>query len=237
MTRVYGYARISRKEQSIDRQIRNIKTAYPEAVIVQEAYTGTKLDGREKMLWLASRVKAGDTIVFDSVSRMSRNAAEGVALYEDLFRRGVELVFLKEHHIDTATYKAALAEGVPMTGTAVDCILEGVNKYLMALARQQITLAFDQAQKEVDDMRQRTREGIETARLEGKQIGQQAGRKLCVKKAGPAKETIRKYSRGFDGDLTDIEVMKLAGVSKNTYYRYKREMAAGNNTTSTHTRV
>ena len=34
---VYGYCRISRKEQSIDRQIRNIKAAYPEAIIIQEA--------------------------------------------------------------------------------------------------------------------------------------------------------------------------------------------------------
>ena len=43
----YGYARISRKKQNIERQVRNIKAQYPAAVIVQEAYTGTKLDRRE----------------------------------------------------------------------------------------------------------------------------------------------------------------------------------------------
>ena len=41
-------------------------------------------------------IKPGDTILFDSVSRMSRNAAEVTALYEQLFNRGVELVFLKK---------------------------------------------------------------------------------------------------------------------------------------------
>ena len=67
-------------------------------------------------------------------------------------------------YIDTATYKRALANGVPMTGTNVDCILKGVNEYLMTLAREQIIIAFVQAEKEVADLHQRTREGIETAR-------------------------------------------------------------------------
>ena len=48
----------------------------------------------------------------------------------------------------------------------------GINQYLMALAKEQIRLAFDQAEKEVEDLHQRTREGIQTARLNGKQTGQ-----------------------------------------------------------------
>lgn len=227
MGKVYGYARISRKEQNIDRQLRNIRSAYPYAIMLQEAYTGTHVDGRVEFEKLLKTVKAGDTIVFDSVSRMSRNAAEGIAIYEQLFNQGVDLVFLKEHHIDTATYKKAMDTGVPMTGTTVDIILKAVNEYLLALAREQIALAFDQAQKEVDDLHQRTREGIETARLNGKQIGQQRGRRLTVKKAAPAKETIRKYSRDFDGTLADADVIQLAKISRGSYYKYKRELAQG----------
>lgn len=227
MCKVYGYARISRKEQNIDRQVRNIRAAFPDAIMVQEAYTGTRVDGRTQFEKLLKTVKAGDTIVFDSVSRMSRNASEGYALYERLFTQGVGLVFLKERHIDTATYKDALTNGVPMTGTTVDYILEGINKYMLALARQQIALAFAQAQKEVDDLHQRTREGIETARLNGKQIGQQQGRKLNVKKATAAKEIIRKYSRDFDGTLADAEVIQLAGIARGTYYKYKGELSKG----------
>lgn len=163
-------------------------------------------------------------IVFDSVSRMSRNAEDGFTVYEELFNRGVSLVFLKEHHIDTSTYKKAMESSVPMTGTAVDCILQGVNQYLMALAKEQIRLAFDQAEKEVDDLHQRTREGIQTARLNGKQIGQRQGAKLTTKKSIAAKEVILKHSKDFGGSLTDADVMRLAGLARNTYYKYKREL-------------
>ncbi len=111
---IYGYARISTPKQSIDRQIRNIKSSCPAAVIVQEAYTGTKLD-REQWNKLTRNLRTGDTIIFDSVSRMSRNAAEGYAAYEELYKKGINLVFLKEPHINTQTFKSALSSALPMT--------------------------------------------------------------------------------------------------------------------------
>lgn len=220
---VYGYCRISTKQQSIDRQIRNIKAEYDTAVIVTEAYSGTTIN-RPEWNKLHKKVKSGDTIVFDSVSRMSRNADEGFVLYEELYNKGIELVFLKEPHINTATYKQALQNNVSLTGTNVDFILEGVNKYLMALAKEQIRLAFEQSEKEVEDLHQRTREGIATARLNGKQIGQKQGARLTTKKSITAKELIRKHSKDFDGSLSDADCMKLIGLARNTYYKYKREM-------------
>lgn len=220
---VYGYCRISTKQQSIDRQIRNIKAEYNTAVIVTEAYSGTTIN-RPEWNKLHKKVKSGDTIVFDSVSRMSRNADEGFALYEELYNKGIELVFLKEPHINTTTYKQALQNNVSLTGTNVDFILEGVNKYLMALAKEQIRLAFEQSEKEVEDLHQRTREGIATARLNGKQIGQKQGARLTTKKSITAKEVIRKHSKDFDGSLSDADCMKLIGLARNTYYKYKREM-------------
>lgn len=219
----YGYARISRRTQSIERQIRNIRGEYPAAVIVEEVYTGTKIN-RSEWNKLYKRVRADDVIVFDSVSRMSRNADEGFTTYEELYNKGVELVFLKEPHINTATYKKALENNVSMTGTTVDYILEGVNKYLMALAKEQIKLAFEQAEKEVEDLHQRTKEGIETARLNGKQIGQPKGAKLVTKKSKQAKALIKKHSKDFGGSLNDVDCMALTQLSRNTYYKYKREL-------------
>lgn len=221
----YGYCRISTKQQIIERQIRNIKAEYDTAVIVTEAYSGTTTN-RPEWNKLYKKVKTGDSIVFDSVSRMSRNADEGFALYEELYNKGIELVFLKEPHINTATYKKALQNNVSMTGTNVDYILEGVNKYLMALAKEQIKLAFEQSEKEVEDLHQRTREGIATARLNGKQIGQKQGAKLTTKKSIKAKEEIQKYSKEFDGYLSDADCMRMLGLARNTFYKYKREMKA-----------
>lgn len=226
MDSMYGYCRISNPKMSIQRQIRNIKAAYPEAMIIEEAYTGTTIDRKE---WnkLFNTVQAGQTIVFDSVSRMSRNADEGFKAYEELYNRGVELIFLKEPQINTATYKTALNSAVPMTGTNIDYILKGVNQFLLELAREQIKLAFQQAEKEVADLHQRTREGLITAKLNGKQIGRAEGSKIETKKSKTAKEQIKKHSSSFGGTLNDIEVMKLTGLSRNTFYKYKREIKAG----------
>lgn len=222
--RQFGYCRISTAQQSIERQVRNIKAAYPAAIIVQEVYTGTQFQGRKELEKILRQVKAGDAIIFDSVSRMSRDAEEGFEVYQGLFNRGVELIFLKEPHIDTSVYRNAVESSIAMTGTNVDFIIEGINRYLLALAKEQIVIAFDQAEKEVQDLRQRTREGIETARLNGKQIGQRTGAKLKVKKAEKAKVEIVRYSKDFDGQLDDPDVIRLVGVARNTYYRYKKQL-------------
>ncbi|MBR5298185.1 MAG: recombinase family protein [Parabacteroides sp.] len=222
---IYGYVRISTSKQSIERQIRNILAVYPTAIIIQEIFTRTSFNRKE---WpkLFNKVKAGDMIVFDSVSRMSGNAEDGFAAYEELYNRGVELVFLKEKHINTATYKKALEQHVALTGTSVDYILEGINKYLMALAKEQIIIAFEQSEKEVNDLHVRTREGIETARLNGKQIGGVKGSTYNVKKSAEAKKKILTLSSSFSGTLSDADCIKLIGISRNTYYKYKRELLA-----------
>lgn len=224
MCKIYGYCRISTKVQNIERQHRNILVSYPTAIIIDEVYTGTKIYERKEFNKLLSKVVKGDTIVFDSVSRMSRDAQEGFKLYEELFNRGIELVFIKEQHINTETYKKALTNNIQLTGTNVDYILEGINKYLLSLAKEQIIIAFNQAEKEVKDLHQRTKEGIETARLNGKQIGQKQGTKLVTKKSIKFKQDILKYSKDFQGTLSDIDVMRLTNLARNTYYKYKREL-------------
>ena len=105
---VYGYCRVSRKSQNIERQVRNIAAAYPAAHIIKEAYTGTRIEGRKELDKLLRILKPGDTVIFDSASRMSRNSEEAMALYEDLYSRNITLVFLKEPHINTDVYRAAL---------------------------------------------------------------------------------------------------------------------------------
>lgn len=233
MCQIAGYLRISRASQSIERQRRNIKELYPDAVMFEEAFTGTKFSGRKEWERLFNLAISGKVqkIVFDSVSRMSRNAEEGFEVYKSLFNAGVELEFIKEPHINTATYKEALNKqieavktGDEATDELMKAITDGINRYMMKLAEQQIKLAFIQSSKEVEDLHQRTKEGIETARLAGKQIGQQAGRKLKIKKADPAKEIIRKHSKTFGGSLSDKECMELAHIANNTYYKYKKEL-------------
>lgn len=219
----YGYCRISTKKQSIERQIRNIKSIFVDAIIIKEEYTGISTN-RPEWNKLNRNLKSNDTVIFDSVSRMSRNADEGITLYMQMYDKGINLVFLKEPHINTDTYKSALSNAVQLTGDDVDDILIGVNSYLKKLASKQIRIAFEQAEKEVADLHQRTREGIETARLNGKQIGMAKGTTYETKKSKASKTLILKYSRDFNGTLTDKECMRLIGISGNSYYKYKGEL-------------
>lgn len=232
MNSLYGVCRVSTRKQNIQRQIRNIKAQYPNAIIIQDKYTGTKIDGRENFEKLLKIIKAGDTLVFDSVSRMSRNAEEGCQLYEELFNKRINLIFLHESYINTEVYRKALdnqikihlSTGDRATDTFVNAIIEALNKYTIELAKEQIRKAFEQAEKEVKDLQRNTKGGLITAKMNGKQIGQKKGTKLVTKKSKEAKILILKYSKDFNGVLSDTECIKLIGICRNSYYLYKKEL-------------
>ncbi len=94
----------------------------------------------------------------------------------------------------------------------------------MELAKEQIIIAFEQSEKEVSDLHQRTREGIETARKQGKQIGRKKGAKIVTQKSIKAKQDILKFSRDFGGSLSDVDCIRMIGITRNTYYKYKAEL-------------
>lgn len=223
MCTIYGYVRVSTMRQKLQRQIDNIKAVYPDAVIVAEKHTGTTIS-RPEFDKLLKILKQGDTVVFDSVSRMSRTAAEGFKLYKCLYEKGINLIFLKEPTINTEVFRSTAQ--VALTGTDADCIIEGVNKYLMLLAERQIQIAFDQAQKEVEDLHQRISEGLTQAKLNGSQVGREKGRTYETKKSRDMKEKIRMMSKDFDGTMNDKKVIEVLKIARNSYYKYKREMQA-----------
>jgi len=224
MSTVYGYARVSTHQQRLDRQIENIKQADKSAIIFQEKYSGINQD-RPEWRKLLRIVNPGDKIIFDEVSRMSRNAEEGFREYTALFERGVDLVFLKEPHIDTAVYRSALETRIEGVGDEIaDTLIEAINKVLKIVQRQQIESAFASAQKEVDFLHQRISEGVKRAQASGKEVGRREGLKVETKKAKEQKKVILQHSRDFGGSLNDQECMKLTGLSRNTYYKYKREL-------------
>lgn len=228
---IYGYVRVSTRKQKLDRQITNILSAYPSAIIKSEFYTGTTILRPE---WdkLKRKLKCGDIVVFDSVSRMSRNAEEGFTDYQELFHSGICLVFLKEPHINTEVYRQSVNKAMDIevkTGNeAVDEYFSGnmelVNKLLMKLAKQQIKLAFEQAEKEVNDLHQRISEGMRESKAKGNQIGISKGSKLTTKKSVICKNIIKTHCKTFGGTLSDKETIKLCGCSYNSYYKYKKEL-------------
>lgn len=254
---LYGYCRVSTQHQRIDRQKNAIAKAYAgqEVKYFAEKYTGAKID-RPQFNRLLKQVKPGDTIIFDSVSRMSRTASEGMDLYEKLYEAGIDLVFLNEPSINTQVIRSSLEkDALPkiQTGDAdADKVYNGIfdllKEYSMALVKRQVKTAFDQAEKELLDTRERVKGGIASTKknnekilakvAEGKlsrseaekdlkQIGHQTGTKIETKKAIRAKEKILANSKDFNGSLNDIDCIKVCEISRNTFYKYKSELLKG----------
>ena len=259
--KIYGYVRVSTLEQNKERQIKNILDQYPKAVIMTEEYTGKTMD---RPVWskLYSKLKKGDVVVFDEVSRMSRNAEEGFKVYQELFEKGCQLIFLKEPYLNTDVFSGQIQRATVKTGK--DYLDQGLKIILMGVAEEQIKIAFEQSQAETDLRAQRAGEGIAEAKKhneelevlypdtykdhpEYSQIGREKGDKLTIKKAEPIKALIRKYSRDFEGTLSDMELLGVlstktvkipnkkrsgkveereisAKLSRNTLYKYKKQM-------------
>ena len=228
---IYGYCRVSTQHQRIVRQVANIKNLYPKATIFKEFYTGTT---QVRPLWekLLKQLHKDDTIVFDSVSRMSRNAEEGFKDYKKLYELGVNLVFLKEPLINTTVFESTknhlLTLSVETGNKSIDDYFKGnvqlINKLLLSLAEEQIKQAFNQSEKEVLDLHNRISEGLREAKKIGSRIGLPKGSIIKTKKEKECSDLILKHSKDFNGTLDDPDLIKLCSCSRNSYYKYKKIM-------------
>lgn len=245
---IYGYCRISTYKQSLERQEQNIKSQFPTAVLIKEIYKGNTTD-RPEWSKLMKAVDKGDSIIFDSISRLSRSAKEGYATYQDLFNRDVDLIFLKENWCNTSIVRESITlaigfqKEIDKDNEIMSEVFKFVEKMGLLMIERNIKSAFEQAEKEVTDIKQRTREGMAIAKLNGQQIGQKQGKQLSTVKEPIIKETIQRYSKDFEGNLTDGQVMALIveeirkynqknprhrvkeSVARGTYYKRKREMS------------
>lgn len=224
---ILGYCRISNCKQSIQRQIENIVKYNTQAQITEEIYTGTTAD-RPAWNKLKKRVKAGDTIIFDSVSRMSRNSDEGVQEYFELMEKGIKLEYIKEPYINTELFQEQLKGYTAINTEEYDLqpLFEGIRETLKRLATNQIKIAFNQAEKEVKDLQKRTKEGLNVARANGVKLGHNKT-ELITKKSIEMKEKIQKISNKFTGNMNDKEVISTLGIARNTYYKYIKELTGG----------
>lgn len=243
---IYGYCRCSTKTQRINRQIEDIKKYCKEnnleepLVYYKDKWTGRTLD-RPSWNLLMRRIKAGDTIIFESVSRMSRNREDGYNEYFRLYEEGVNLIFVKERHINTESYKQAMNTPDFDASDLIDsiqgehnkafvkAILEAMNNWMKSKVRVDIYDAFKESEKEIQVLSQRTKEGMAVAAALGHHPGRKKGQKVETKKAREAKEFIRKNNRDFEGTLNDRDTLDLYlgrgnSISRASFYLYKSQL-------------
>lgn len=95
---LYGYARVSTAEQSLKRQIKELEArGIDKKNIYKEFATGKDFKDRIEYQKLLDICSVGDTIVFTSLDRFSRNVKETVKQLEILEKRGLKAIFLKEN--------------------------------------------------------------------------------------------------------------------------------------------
>ena len=97
---IIGYARVSKDEQHLDRQLDQLKK-YGVEKIIKEKYTGTK-KSRQGIEELLKIIRTNDTVVVESISRLGRNTLDILTLLQHLEKEKVEFISLKEN-MDTST--------------------------------------------------------------------------------------------------------------------------------------
>jgi DNA invertase Pin-like site-specific DNA recombinase len=192
---IYGYIRISSKDQQIFRQKESlINYGVPEENIFVDAMSGKNFD-RPEYQKLKNIVQDSDTIVFHELDRLGRNFEEGKAEVDYFQKHNIKLIFLDMEFLNAM-----------MDNSDIMVRLMGYVQVLTALAI---------AEKEREKIKKRQREGIEIAKREGKYLG----RKREYNKA-QIDDAIQKYKTGA---YTVEKACEVSGMSRATFYRRLKE--------------
>ena len=191
--RVFGYARVSSKEQNLDRQIELLRKYVPPESILTDKASGKNLERPSYQALKGSLgLRQGDTLVITSLDRLSRSKADIHA----------ELQWFQNHQIrlkvlDLPTSMVEVPEGQ-------EWMIEMINNILIEVLASMV-------EQERKLIRKRQREGIETAKKKGKHLGRP---KLQMPEQFP-----EVYERWKNGELTAKTAMKMLGMASTSFYR------------------
>lgn len=195
--RVYGYARVSTREQNEDRQIEALKVfGVPEQNIIIDKASGKDTE-REGYQYLKRQIlRSGDTLVIKELDRLSRNKTDIKRELEEFKEMGIRVKIL-----DIPT---TLTEFPPEQ----EWILDMINSIL-------IEVLGSIAENERNKIRSRQREGIEAAKKKNVRFGRPA-----VEKPDNWDTVITKVT---SGEIKAVEAIQELGISRSSYYRLLRK--------------
>lgn len=200
----FAYIRVSSKEQNEDRQVYTMQEKGVKARnIFIDKLSGKNTDRPQYQL-LKSHVRRGDTVIFDSITRMSRSMDDIKNEYKYFVDNGISLEFIKEQMLN---YDIDKVETDPVMRAIPDMIL---------------TLLAAFAEKERLDTRERQAEGIAAAKRKGKHLGRP---KIAYKTLSSDDKELFKtqYRRWKDGKQTAVQTMDNVDMKKTTFYKIARE--------------
>lgn len=194
MIKYFGYARVSSKDQHLERQINTLKKYVTEDRDIFSDKTSGKDFDRPGFNALIQSLRPGDCVFITSIDRLGRN-------YEQISKAWELITKEKKSNI--------VVIDMPLLDTRKKDDLDG--QFIADLTLKILSYV---AEKERENIRKRQREGIDIAKKNGKHFGRP---KIVARNWD---ETIKKWR---DGEITAVEAMKLTGLSKGTFYNRLKE--------------
>lgn len=197
--KIYGYVRVSTKEQNVARQFEAMrKFPVEEKNIVVDKFSGKDFN-RPNYKKLLKKMKKGDVLVVKSIDRLGRN-------YDEILEQWRLLT--KERHIDIVVIDMPLLdtrEGRDLTGTLIADIVLQLLSYV--------------AQSERENIKQRQREGIMAAKARGVKFGRP---RIHI-----PDEFFEFYDLWQNGKISSRKAAKHLNVSYQTFIRWTDRMVKG----------
>ncbi|WP_243527000.1 recombinase family protein [Bacillus pseudomycoides] len=194
----FGYVRVSSKDQNEERQIQNMKDlGIEERDIFIDKESGKNME-RENYQMLKRLVRTGNTIVFDSLTRLGRNMNDTLEEFRYYEKHKVNLQFIKEPYIN-----------VNYTGESTNDVIQS------AIQKATLTILSAFAEKERIDIKQRQAEGIALARKQGKHLGRPP--------AEITEKFIEAYKEWKSGSITAVGAMKKYDIKRSSFYKLAKQ--------------
>ena len=193
MKKIYGYARVSTKEQNLDRQILALQNfGIDDRDIIREKASGKTLDRDSYQTLRNQLLREGDSLVVTALDRLSRNKLHIKQELEYYRSRGIRVMIL-----DMPTTLSQVNEGQ-------EWIIEMINAIL-------IEVLASMAEQERIRTLNRQAEGIVAAKIQGKHLGRP--RMKVPEGWGEI------YMLWKSDEITAVEAMKRSGLKKSTFYK------------------
>ncbi|WP_439741162.1 recombinase family protein [Bacillus pseudomycoides] len=194
----FGYVRVSSKDQNEERQIQNMKDlGIEDRDIFIDKESGKNME-RENYQMLKRLVRTGDTIVFDSLTRLGRNMNDTLEEFRYYEKHRVNLQFIKEPYIN-----------VNYTGESTNDVIQS------AIQKATLTILSAFAEKERIDIKQRQAEGIALARKQGRRLGRPP--------VEITEEFMDAYKEWKSGSITAVGAMKKYGIKRSSFYKLAKQ--------------
>ncbi|MDO4345142.1 MAG: recombinase family protein [Eubacteriales bacterium] len=207
---VYGYHRVSTREQHLERGIQEIKQycaehKLPLTNIFTDQQTGKNFDRPRYLVLTQDVLRAKDTLIITELDRLGRNKADTMRQIQMLRDKGIRIMVLE--------LPTTLIDITAMDNKMAAMMMETINNLMLELYASM-------AQAEIEKKEKRQREGIEQMKRRGEWDRYGRPRKATADDFGDVYEMV------LNKKIRPVDAMRKLEISKATYYRYAKEYAA-----------